>query len=274
MEIHSSYACANLVPSGPQACLSMAFAGATFRVSRCVAASNADICETRAIPLVSSITMPTTSGMTTWSYYTIYATMVEIRWQSSDQSSSFQILATGSASSITPTHSQRSHALSTGSSTTLPHSHRSHGLSNGSKEAMGVSIPIVVLVILVGVALFFRKRMQKSRESARESYKAAREAGQTASGMDVKDDRDEVEMPVLFPERARHVEARTLTSRQTYNGLLDSNPIEANPLFEAADTSHLHEVEDTSPIAPTRVNEQTLHGQSTYSSNVDNGFWV
>ena len=151
----------------------------------------------------------------TYTEYTVLASMIDIRWQSNDRP------VTGSAAPEDPKKQ-----------TANSHPQNSSSLSTGTKAAIGVVVPITVLMILFGMAFFFRRRMKRSRESAQQSYNAARASSQPTPCTENEDKPGNEMSMAQLPQFADQVASPE-------EGKNEVNPelIEASPLYEADDTS-------------------------------------
>lgn len=87
----------------------------------------------------------------------INALGIRMVYQSSDLSTSTSSTSKPASNTAQTTSSTSSSSTSSSSPTSTP----SSGLSTGAKAAIGVSIPLAVLAILVGVFLWWRRRSQR-----------------------------------------------------------------------------------------------------------------
>lgn len=145
----SGFACNDQVRSG-QSCMSMVTSGHSVAAASCSSGSTI---------LFNYITVPSTvsfsglAGRPTFSSYSMFAPMIELRRQASDT----QPLSTSAAAASTSVH--------TTSSTSIPTPHpatSSSGLSIGAKVAMSVCIPIVAAALLLAAILLWRRRVRNS----------------------------------------------------------------------------------------------------------------
>ncbi|KAN0113234.1 hypothetical protein V8E51_006185 [Hyaloscypha variabilis] len=116
---------------------------------------------------------PATTTVTS-SAYTVWGDGIPVWWQSSDLAAFTEPpKTTASSSSTIPTTSTNrassSTATSTSSGGSTPTSslkpNYSSGLSSGAKIAVGVTIPVVVIAVVLGIFLFFRRRGKRGAKA-------------------------------------------------------------------------------------------------------------
>ena len=126
----------SVVTSGQSAALASCSAGTTVGLT------------TITPPITATLTDSSSVSIATYTSYTIFAPMIEIRRQATDALPS-------STANATPTPTETTQSSSSSSST---------GLSTGAKAAIGVVVPVVVLAILLAAFLLWRRR--KARQTA------------------------------------------------------------------------------------------------------------
>ena len=148
----SGFTCGNQQNNG-QTCVSVVTSGQSAALASCSAGTTVGL-TTITPPITATLTDSSSVSIATYTSYTIFAPMIEIRRQATDALPS-------STASATPTTSETTQSSSSSS-----------GLSTGAKAAIGVVVPVVVLAILLAAFLIWRRRRAR-----RTADTAAQQAG-------------------------------------------------------------------------------------------------
>jgi len=148
--------------------------GCTMNLGTLASQGYVNVVATGGTPYTTSVLFDSDGGLNAYS--------VQIAWQASDLVSETSALgssitgSTATTTTSTSTQSQITTAIPSASSDPAPNGRaKSHGLSKAATIAIGVSVPVVVLLAVAGGLLFSRRRMARSRLSYSSAHRPTSE---------------------------------------------------------------------------------------------------